>query len=64
MLKVPCYRCSKSTGRKPGCHDKCGLYKRYKRNIDLIRKINREDRIRSYEDYKMKVRNNFRRVLY
>ncbi len=64
MLKVPCYGCNKNTGRRPGCHDKCSLYKRYKRNNDFIANKIREDRLSRYEDTKIKIRNQFRRVMY
>lgn len=41
-----CKRCTKETGRHPGCHSKCERYKEYREEID---KRNRE-----IADYQLK----------
>lgn len=45
-MTSPCYECEK---RKPGCHDACAAYLKYRAKADILRKKrNEQNEIENY----------------
>lgn len=44
MIETPCKKCTKDTGRYPGCHGKCKKYLRFREEWDRKKETEKKAR--------------------